>query len=60
MPEVKETERKCRGLVEASDTPMDGTGTGGGGTGWPCLESLFFCTAEDTAEEAPLSKELAL
>ncbi|OBS66338.1 hypothetical protein A6R68_05119 [Neotoma lepida] len=26
VPEVKETEWKCRGLVEASDTQMDGTG----------------------------------
>ncbi|KAM6160008.1 testis-expressed protein 264 isoform 2-T4 [Erethizon dorsatum] len=26
VPEVKETERKCRGLVEASDTQVDGTG----------------------------------
>ncbi|XP_051061400.1 testis-expressed protein 264 isoform X1 [Phodopus roborovskii] len=29
VPEVKETERKCRGLAEASDTQMDGTGTKG-------------------------------
>ncbi|XP_008258953.1 testis-expressed protein 264 [Oryctolagus cuniculus] len=28
VPEVKETERRSRGLVETSDTPMDGTGTG--------------------------------
>ncbi|CAO2633683.1 Testis-expressed protein 264 homolog [Lemmus lemmus] len=26
VPEVKETERKCRGLLEASDTQVDGTG----------------------------------
>lgn len=26
VPEVKETERRSRGLVETSDTPMDGTG----------------------------------
>ncbi|XP_008847893.1 testis-expressed protein 264 isoform X2 [Nannospalax galili] len=26
VPEVKETERKCRGLVEPSDTQMDGPG----------------------------------
>lgn len=26
MPEVKETERKCRELVEATDTQTDGTG----------------------------------
>lgn len=30
VPEVKETERKWRGLVEASDTQVDGTGTEGG------------------------------
>lgn len=30
MPEVKETERKSRGPVEASDTQMDGTGMEGG------------------------------
>lgn len=30
MPEVKETERKSRELVEANDTQMDGTGTKGG------------------------------
>ncbi|XP_029410281.1 testis-expressed protein 264 isoform X3 [Nannospalax galili] len=29
VPEVKETERKCRGLVEPSDTQMDGPGTKG-------------------------------
>lgn len=40
MPEVKETERKCRGLLEASDTQVDGTGTKGGGKGWPCSESF--------------------
>ncbi|XP_062970512.1 testis-expressed protein 264 isoform X3 [Cynocephalus volans] len=27
VPEVKETERKCRGLLEASDAQMDGTDT---------------------------------
>ncbi|XP_053454780.1 testis-expressed protein 264 isoform X3 [Nycticebus coucang] len=31
VPEVKETERKCRGLAEANDAQMDGTGTEGGG-----------------------------
>ncbi|XP_036049248.1 testis-expressed protein 264 isoform X2 [Onychomys torridus] len=33
VPEVKETERKCRGLVEASDTQMDGTGADTSDTG---------------------------
>lgn len=41
MPEVKETERKSRGLAEASDAQMDGTGTKGGRNRMgPCLESL--------------------
>uniref|UniRef100_A0A5F9CLX4 Testis expressed 264, ER-phagy receptor n=1 Tax=Oryctolagus cuniculus TaxID=9986 RepID=A0A5F9CLX4_RABIT len=31
VPEVKETERRSRGLVETSDTPMDGTGREGKG-----------------------------
>lgn len=30
VPEVKETERKSRGPAEASDAPVDGTGTGSG------------------------------
>lgn len=40
MPEVKETERKCRGLLEASDSQVDGTGTKGGRKGWPCIASF--------------------
>lgn len=32
VPEVKETERKCRELAEATDTQTDGTGTKGGGS----------------------------
>ncbi|KAM5154627.1 testis-expressed protein 264 isoform 1-T2 [Callospermophilus lateralis] len=32
VPEVKETERKCRGLVEASDAQVDGTGIEGADT----------------------------
>lgn len=60
VPEVKETERKCRGLAEASDSQMDGTGTKGGRTRVePYLESLF-CASKDTVEETPLSRELAL
>lgn len=30
VPEVKETEQKCRELMEATDTQTDGTGTKGG------------------------------
>lgn len=43
VPEVKETERKSRGPAEASDTHMDGTGTGGGGARWACLSPLWAC-----------------
>ncbi|XP_048650595.1 helicase ARIP4 isoform X2 [Marmota marmota marmota] len=32
VPEVKETERKCRGLVEASNAQVDGTGIEGADT----------------------------
>lgn len=34
VPEVKEAERKSRGLAEAGDTQMDGTGMEGRGMRW--------------------------
>lgn len=60
MPEVKETERKCRGLLEASDTQVDGTGTKGGRKGWPCSESFSVHSRTFLYIEAPLYKELDL
>lgn len=52
MPEVKETERKCRGLVEASDVQVDGTSIEGRGIRvGSCLEPLFW-TPRGTVEEA--------
>lgn len=59
MPEVKETERKCRGLLEASDTQVDGTGTKVGRKVWGPAQSPFLYISGHSFE-ALVYKELAL